>query len=290
LKGRKEKRESASSSATAILINKMNLPSFPQFEQFDDDIRKLILSFIAEAPFEERLGEYQQAALTSSLPLVSKEFNRFAVLDYYWEPILRRQLAHRDHGILWREGLSRLLPLDHDIHDADVDDAIPFLETIRDINEQFRNRGGCRQIYRKVLTSHIYFDAPVFMMPCHLQIGEIYGLLFFEPRYRVMVHDLLMGCENPTEASSGGNIRFGRQRGVLTPPLFIHACLGRAAPGELACLVQLVWCHTYEDGSADVRLLPVAWVKLDRIWIRRDAGNLFYAKAWRLPPQYIHTL
>lgn len=283
LKGRREKRESASSSATAMLINKLNLPFFPQFEQFDDDIRKLILTFVAEAPFEQKLGEYQQGALTSTIPLVNKEFNRFAMLDYFWEPILSRQLVNSDHGVLWKEGLRRLLPSNQDVDD---DELMNLNRTIQTINEQFGNTNlGCRDIYKKVLTSHIYFDAPVFMMPCLLQIGEIYGLNLFEPRYRLMVHELIMGCENPVEASNGGKIRIGRQNGVLTPPLLIHACLGRVAPGELACLVQLVWCHTYERGTADVRLLPVAWVRLDRIWLRRNAHNLFYAKAWRLPPQ-----
>ena len=75
LKGKEKNRES--SSVTAMLIKKLNLPSFPQFGQFDDDIRMLILSFVAEAPFEQRLGDYRQDPLTSTLPLVSKEFNRF---------------------------------------------------------------------------------------------------------------------------------------------------------------------------------------------------------------------
>ncbi|VEU41067.1 unnamed protein product [Pseudo-nitzschia multistriata] len=282
-KGRKEKRESASSSATAMLINKLNLPSFSQFELFDDDIRKLILSFVAEAPYQRKIGEYHQGTLTSTIPLVNKEFNSFAVLDYFWQPILRKQLDHKYHGVLWREGLRRLLPLDEDVDDEEL---LNLEKTIRTISAHFGNtRMGCRDIYRRVLTSHIYFDAPVFIMPCQVQMGEIYGLHLFEPRYRIMVHELMMGCENPVEASSGGKIRFGRQNGVVAPPFLIHACLGRVAPGELAVLVQLVWCHTYERGTADVRLLPVSWVRLDRIWLRRNAHNLFYAKAWRLPPQ-----
>eukprot|EP00536_Pseudo-nitzschia_multiseries_P015190 jgi/Psemu1/291885/fgenesh1_pg.835_\ len=286
LKGRRKQREKSESSSTststtttARLINMLNLPYFPQWERFDDDIRKLVLSFVAEAPFERKLGsEYQQpghGVLTSTLPLVSKQFYQFAALDYFWEPVLARQLAHKHHGILWRVGLE-----------LDVES---LRRTVRALKEQYEEYRGitCRDIYRKVLTSHIYFDAPVFIMPCFLQIGEIYGLHLFEPRYRVMVHELIAGCENPLEASSGGTIRIGRRNGVLTPPFLIHACLGRVAPGELACLVQLVWCHTYEAGTADVRLLPVAWVKLDRIWLRRDAYNLFYAKAWRQPPDSI---
>mmetsp|Transcript_28096 Transcript_28096/g.76223 ORF Transcript_28096/g.76223 Transcript_28096/m.76223 type:complete len:297 (-) Transcript_28096:726-1616(-) len=287
LKGRGELSESATSSPTAMLIKKLNLPCFPQWERFDDDIRKLILSFVAEAPFERKIGEYQLGALTSTLPLVNKEFNDFAAMDYFWEPVLLRQLGNEHHGMLWREGLARLLPLQQDILDVDEDGMESLQKTIRSLKEQFENYQGCRDIYRRVLTSHIYFNAPVFIMPCYLQIGEIYGLHLFEPRYRVMVHELIMGCENPVEASNGGKIRIGQQNGVWTPPFLIHACLGRVAPGELACLVQLVWCHTYDRGTADVRLLPVSWVKLDRIWLRRNAYNLFNAKAWRLPPDHL---
>ena len=285
LKGKEKNRES--SSVTAMLIKKLNLPSFPQFGQFDDDIRMLILSFVAEAPFEQRLGDYRQDPLTSTLPLVSKEFNRFVVLDYFWEPILMRQLRHKDHGCLWKEGLLRLLPPGLDMNSLSGDESTYFERIIRQIRERPENGPDYREIYRKVLTNHIYFDAPVFMMPCHLQIGELYGLHLFEPRYRLMVRELIMGCENPMEAANGGKIRIGRHDGVLQPPLLIHACLGRAAPGELACLVQLIWCQIYENGSADVRLLPVAWVRLDRVWIRRNAGNLFYSKAWRLPPHSV---
>ncbi len=289
LKGRKENRESASSSTTAMLINKLSLPSFPQFEKFDDDIRKLILSYVAEAPFEKRLGEYQQSALTSTLPLVNKEFKRWSELDYFWEPTLKRQTSHDFHGILWKQGLKHLLPSNHELSnsDDDEDEPINLERMIGAIREHSQTHLAYRDIYRKVLTSHIYFEAPVFMMPCQLQIGELYGLHLFEPRYRVMVHDLIAACDNPIEAANGGKIRIGTQDGVRQPPLLIHACLGRAAPGELACLVQLVWCQIYENRTADVRLLPIAWVKLDRIWIRRNAGNLFYSKAWRLPPNSI---
>ena len=287
LQGRKQERESASSSVTAMLINKLNLPSFPQFEEFDDDIRKLILSYVAEAPYEEEIGEYQQGTLTATLPLVSKEFNRWSTLDYFWEPTLKRQVAHEDNGILWREGLRRLLPLNQDMTHTDNGESIDFERTIEEIKNHSDENLDYRKIYKKVLTSHIHFEAPVFGMPCHLEMGEIYGLHLFEPRYRIMVRDLIMGCANPVEAAMGGKIRIGMRDGVRQPPLFIHACQGRAAPGALACLVQLIWCQIYEHGSADVRLLPIAWVKLDRIWIRRHSGNLFYSSAWRLPPNSV---
>ena len=121
------------------------------------------------------------------------------------------------------------------------------------------------------------------LRPCQISLGEVYGLHLFEPRYRLMIRDLIENCDNPDEARRGGPIRPRRVDGVTTPPLFVHACRGpRLGNGEMACLVQLVWCHVYEYGTADVRLLPVAWVRLDKIWVRPSSGHLFYAKANRI--------
>lgn len=288
LQGRKQERESASSSVTAMLINKLNLPSFPQFEQFDDNIRKLILSYVAEAHYENRLCVYQQGELTYSLPLVSKEFNQWSTLDYFWEPTLKRQVAHKNHGILWREGLRRLLPLNHEMTHIDNGKPLDFEETIQEIKSHSDEDLDYRKIYKKVLTNHIHFEAPVFGMSYPIKIGEIYGLHLFEPRYRIMVRDLIVACANPVEAAMGGKIRINMRDGVRQPPMFIHACYG-SNPGDLACLVQLIWCQIYEDGAADVRLLPISWVRLDRIWIRRHSRNLFYSSAWRLPPSAVQS-
>ena len=49
----------------------------------------------------------------SSIPLVNKEFHSLSNLDYFWEPILRRQIRHKENGSLWKEGLCRLLPPNH---------------------------------------------------------------------------------------------------------------------------------------------------------------------------------
>jgi hypothetical protein len=296
-------------SATTM-INELDLASFPQFYQLNEDIRKLILSFIADAPLEDKVpgpigsgGQphhgYRPGSLMSSIPLVNSEFHQLSNLDYFWEPILRRQIRHKDNGILWIEGLCRLLPPNHPesirrqqqqqqstTTQSNVDDDTSNNRIITAVREHLQDQSlSYKQIYMKVLTTHIQFDAPIFIMPCHLRFGEAYGLHLFEPRYRIMIRDLMDQCANPEQASNGGKIQIGSRNGVQQPPLLIHACLGsRIAPGEHACIVQVVWCRTYEYGTADVRLLPVAWCRLDRIWVRPNAGHLFYAKAMRLPP------
>jgi hypothetical protein len=99
-----------------------------------------------------------------------------------------------------------------------------------------------------------------------------------------MMRDLMEhGTSNIQQASTGGTIIPATENGVITPPLFIHAHRrARLAPGETAMLVQVIRCRVYEHGNADVQLVPIALVRLHRIWVRPNAGHLFFAKASRL--------
>jgi hypothetical protein len=113
---------------------------------------------------------------------------------------------------------------------------------------------------------------------------HIRRLHLFEPRYRVLVRDLMdHATSNPAQASNGGRILPATENGVLVPPLFIHAHRrSRLGPGQTAMLVQIIRCRVYEHGNADVQLVPVALVRLEQIRVRAAAGHLFYATASRL--------
>lgn len=249
---------------------------FHCFKEFHEDIIKLILSFVADAPreFSPERGNVQ-AGLTHILPFVSKNFRNFAELDYFWEPALLRQLNRQDsQRYHWQQGLRRLLPPSFQLSKG---------ATLLDEILNYIDKTSYKEIYKKVLTNHIQATYPIFIMPCQLRLGEVYGLHLFEPRYRIMISSLLEKCGNPQEASRGGKIEDGVHDGVVQPPLLVHAFSGsRLGPGEGACLVQLVWCRTYEYGTADVQLLPIAWVRLDKIWVRPSSGHLFYSKATRV--------
>ncbi|KAG7358480.1 hypothetical protein IV203_015069 [Nitzschia inconspicua] len=312
---------------------------FPQYSDLGIEIRRHILSFVATGPMEERnpieqiSDTYLPGSLTSTLPRVNKEFRQLSDLDFFWAPVLKRQLEHPENGTLWVDGLQRLLPLENFVElerqkrqlqvqesqrsEEEEEDGegeeeeqetegprqqisavLPPLQLLQQVRSQFADEllVSYKQLYRKIYTSHIQFDAPMFVMPCHLRIGQLYGLHLFEPRYRIMMHDLMQATEDPVTSMSGGTIRPTVRDGLVTPPLLIHANLGsRLAPGESACLVQVVQCTTYEQGQADVQLLPVAWCRLDRIWVRPNAGHLFYARATRLPGstqqrEYYHSV
>ena len=257
---------------------------FGRFAEFHEDIIKLILSFVADAPLENWVSSGTcpanrkpipcNATLTQVLPFVNQTFRDFSRLDYFWEPALHRQLKRQDslrHH--WESGLRRLLPLSFVI-----DENTDVLQAVLD---HFKEK-SYREIYKTILTSHIRSVYPIFIMPCQLRLGEMYGLHLFEPRYRIMVRDLLESCGNPQEAAAGGQILDGMRDGVRQPPLLVHACLGSLGPDEMACLVQLVWCRTYDYGTADVQLFPVAWVRLDKVWVRPSSAHLYYTKATRI--------
>eukprot|EP00980_Cylindrotheca_fusiformis_P006713 scaffold1398_cov116-Cylindrotheca_fusiformis.AAC.30 len=251
---------------------------FEYFPQLHEDIVKLILSFVAEGPLERTSPQgksISEAPLTHTLPLVNKAFHEWSSLDVYWEACLKRQLSREDSSRYhWTIGLRRLLP-----RNFLVDKDTGLLDAVLDHMGEITYK----DLYKKIFTSHIRCDYPVFIMPCQLQLGQIYGLHLFEPRYRIMIRELLENCGNPEQACQGEPIEPGVKNGVLQPPLLLHACLGtRLGPGEMACLVQVVYCQTYEHGTADVQLLPVGWAGLDKVWVRPSSGHLFYAKATRM--------
>lgn len=256
---------------------------FDHFNEFHEDIVKLILSFVVDAPLEKWESNVHQpvetkSTLTHVIPYVCKTFYDFSRLESFWEPCLRRQLERTDNmKYHWIRGLKRLLPANFQLDKND-----DLVQVVLDRIEE----KSYKKIYKTVLNCHIRSTYPIFIMPSQIRLGEIYGLHLFEPRYRIMIRELLQSCGNPEEAGNGqeivDGIKFVDGISVNQPPYLIHACLGGLGPGELACLVQLVWCSTYEYGTADVQLLPVAWVRLDEVWYRPNTGHLFYAKATRV--------
>lgn len=254
--------------------------TFTLFGNFSEDIRFMILSFVADAPHEISVPgplryQFKPSSLTTTLPLVSKEFSQFARHDSLWLAALTRQLQHPAQQGHWKGGLRRLLPLECEVKDSTI---------LQSVQEELGGAITYREIYRKVFSNHIQFEAPVFIMPSPVEIGEIYGLHLFEPRYRFMVRDILNSCQNPQSARQGEPIEPGtNEEGMIQPPYIIHFCLPqRIRPGALACLVQIVWCRTYEQETADVQLMPVAWVRLENLFVRPEYGHLFYAKATRI--------
>eukprot|EP00580_Thalassiosira_gravida_P019588 CAMPEP_0201660890 /NCGR_PEP_ID=MMETSP0494-20130426/3406_1 /ASSEMBLY_ACC=CAM_ASM_000839 /TAXON_ID=420259 /ORGANISM="Thalassiosira gravida, Strain GMp14c1" /LENGTH=447 /DNA_ID=CAMNT_0048138867 /DNA_START=97 /DNA_END=1440 /DNA_ORIENTATION=+ len=60
-------------------------------------------------------------------------------------------------------------------------------------------------LYQSILQTHIRYQAPVFIMPSPVRLGETYGLHFFEPRYRILIAEV-MANQLPVSARRGGRM------------------------------------------------------------------------------------
>ena len=102
-----------------------------------------------------------------------------------------------------------------------------------------------------------------------VRLGQEFGLHFFEPRYRLLIEEVM--ADEPIAHRYGMPIVPLKGR---TFPQFIYANHSSLAPGSPACLVQVRQCSIYPDRRADVVLKPIAYVWLERIVVSPNSGNL----------------
>jgi hypothetical protein len=238
-----------------------------------DDLKLNILSFVADAPLEGSCTakDYLQSSLTHTIPLVSKKFRDFSRSDAFWKRALVRQVLNEP--FLWRAGLRNMCQQDPRLTSSSS--GVDLVEIAGSLLGT-----SYKQLYAQVLSEQVRFKGPVFFMPGQLQIGEAYGLHFFEPRYRLMIAEVMQSQD--VEARRGGRIR--------GPALFIHANRAPLAPASQAVVVQIQQCQIHPDGRADVVLLPVSHVWLEKLWVRPNSGHLFYAQCLRMPLGLTHQM
>lgn len=169
--------------------------------------------------------------------------------------------------------------------------------------------GAYQCIYRSIVTKHLRYQGPVFIMGSSVRLGSPYGLHFFEPRYRVLIsevmqrwpvsarrgeriHPLLPGIYPPTShivvdddiKSSILNLLENKESllNEYHMPTFIHAHRNLQANNP-AAIVQVQICAIAPNGSADVLLKPIAYIKIEKIWERESGtGGLYEARGIRM--------
>lgn len=255
---------------------------FSQFPLLGEDIVIHILSFVAEAPLENTPTNISVSSLTHSLPLVSKQFHRLVQSDCFWKDSLMRQVMKEPS--LWKKGLEELqpnAPAASAEGEEDNSNIVVKPEQANEIVENLQNKGNrsCLDLYRQVLNTKIRFTLPIFYMGHDISLGQPYGLHLFEPRYRLLLREIM--APFPDSAKQGGPI-YSAGPGQ-NPPLFIHAHIHPLSPSTPACLVQVVRCRIHpHDGRADVFLLPIAYVRMERIWERPNTGRLYHGQCLRV--------
>ena len=270
---------------------------FKLFSYLSEDLKATVLSFVADAPFETVTlpQNYPKSNLTHSLPAVNRHFRSLCNGNLFWkEAVIRMTKQEPD---LWTKALRALLRNNnsnhhyrHKVHHVDVGAAAqpPNEETVQqlveDAHQAWRKRQPVKSsdkssykvsykaFYETIVNRHLRFKGPLFFMPGQVALGQEYSLHFFEPRYRLLMAQIMR--HQPAAARNGGPIR--------DAVYFLHANRAPLERTTPAVLVQVRQCQIYSDGRADVVLLPVHYVWLERIWVRSDQGNLYYAQVLKM--------
>ena len=166
-------------------------------------------------------------------------------------------------------------------------------------------------IYRSIVNDHLRYRGPVFYMPSAIRLGSPYGLHFFEPRYRLLVAEVM--APYPVSARRGERIspmvpsllpnntlrKNGDDDDIISNllntleqnqtllgkyqlPTFIHAHQSPLRINSPATIVQVRQCMVSRDGSADVYLEPIAYIRIDQVFERPGTGGLFEARGIRM--------
>jgi hypothetical protein len=282
--------------------------TFPQFSQLTDDMQILILSFVATAPYErpsvsgasrttESLVSEAPAEPTlagGGLPAVSRKFRDYCRnSSLLWETILERAVQTQS---VWKIAVEtvdpnwqrRLLPAaqhqpEQQQQDDDDEDEVVGATTAATTRSDGSNCALLR-FYKQVCSEHILFTGPVFFMGMQGAIPTQYDLFLFEPRYRLMMDTLL--AQHPIAARHGD---------LIEPPVyFLHAYAGlntnttnntsgtNTSPPAL--LVQVQECNMQPDGSCSVTLVTKWFTHLEKVWVLRNSGHLYYADAVKVRP------
>ncbi|KAL3803035.1 hypothetical protein ACHAWO_003834 [Cyclotella atomus] len=193
-------------------------------------------------------------------------------------------------------------------HETLLENARKAMEEHPPENHTATSSGIYQCIYRSVLQHHIRYQAPVFYMPSSIRLGVEYGLHFFEPRYRLLISEVmstygvaarrgeriqpvLPGVYPTTTLIRDESVKIQllnfleANESILRQhhtPTFIHAHQSPLGPNTPATIVKVKVCQISPNGSADVFLEPVAYIWLERIWERPGTGGLIEARGIRM--------
>jgi hypothetical protein len=102
--------DSTTSSCARNGKNNMDRRSFGLFPYLNDDLKRVILSYVADAPMEitatATLG-YVKSSLTHQLPHVSRKFRDISQTDAYWKDAVLRQT--KKEPVLWETALREII-------------------------------------------------------------------------------------------------------------------------------------------------------------------------------------
>jgi Lon protease-like protein len=240
--------------------------------------------------------------LTHVLPLVCKRFHALCnQSNLLWIEALERQMglwsdmrSDIGQGDLWEVGIKHFIEECHVGDDStDAPSSTDNSDNIGVDNNEFLNQlipSACdcvikqqqqheirkssppaKEVFRQVLLNHKPIRLPVFSMFCPTSIGEEINLRLFEPRYRLLIHEILVGrSERDRKGFPLKNPR----------PRFLFANTWQE---NVACVVEVRRCLIRRDGISDISIVPTHWVILTELLQRPESGGLRDGVVMRAP-------
>jgi hypothetical protein len=283
---RSKRHKQNSSSQTAIPLSSQRLDSIRSannnmiayntdavtvsyFQDLTLELQRVVFGFLAQAPFEgSQLNHetYPRGSLTHVLPFVSKQFHGWSNANDYWKEALVRQVVNEPS--LWKDGLLQMQQEFENNNNNNMETPDHLVEHVF----QHSDFTSYKSLYQHLVAHYLRFTGPVFIMGGYLPLDEPYALHLFEPRYRILLADVMR--DQPESAKSGG--------AIVGTPYLIHANRTPLVPTTPALLVQLLSCTMYPDGRADVLLVPVRHVWLEHVWVQPHSAHLYCARVMKM--------
>lgn len=128
-----------------------------------------------------------------------------------------------------------------------------------------------RTLYLVIVKEFAFITLPVFHMRCNmLYPGVMMNLTFFEPRYRMLIQEVMEGRESTTTGAGAGEL-LNRPRPQF---IFAHKTGPRSLKnGAKAYLVEINRCRILEGGRAHVMINPLKKVRMVNVSERGGIRN-----------------
>jgi hypothetical protein len=235
---------------------------FSNFPALPSDMQIMIISFLAEAPFEYFVGgrlPYRQGSLTHTFPFVSKAFREYCESDMLWSEVISRK---RRKSVSIEES-SLMDPNFLTVYDRTAKQHL----TMRASTSKAKHV-NVKALYIASQKS-LRFTLPTFFMPSTLRIDTPMRMHLFEPRYRLLIERVMRGCRTdgyPLSSDNGPRPRF-----IYTPDV-------RVEEGNTSVVVEVLQCYIHPSKQADVVLLPIEHFIIESAYVEEGTGGLHYVK------------